>query len=147
MYYIIYPLLDLLSLLPFFILYCLSDALASLLYHVFKYRRDVVADNLVIAFLEKSEAERKKIARQFYQYFTFGGLNYVSEICDNFRIIYTDFYAFTLFIAKNQWHSGINVPSYYAWQSGDELIDCYSGSVAGAVGLFESEKLHLPFIA
>lgn len=70
MYYIIYPLLYLFSLLPFFVLYVISDLVSFLLYHVFRYRRDVVAKNLLIAFPEKAEEERKKIARQFYQYFT-----------------------------------------------------------------------------
>jgi Kdo2-lipid IVA lauroyltransferase/acyltransferase len=70
MYYIIYPLLYLLSLLPFFILYGISDFIAFLLYHVIKYRKDVVLGNLQIAFPEKSEAEKIKIAKKFYQYFT-----------------------------------------------------------------------------
>jgi Kdo2-lipid IVA lauroyltransferase/acyltransferase len=70
MYYIVYPLLYLFSLLPFFILYAISDFIAFLLHSVFKYRRDVVAGNLKIAFPEKTEAERNKIARKFYQYFT-----------------------------------------------------------------------------
>ncbi len=70
MYYIIYPLLYLFSLLPFFILYGISDLLAFLMHSVFKYRKDVVLGNLQIAFPEKTEAERKKIARKFYQYFT-----------------------------------------------------------------------------
>lgn len=70
MYYIIYPLLYLFSLLPFFILYGISDFIAFLLHSVFKYRKDVVLGNLQIAFPEKTEAERKKIARKFYQYFT-----------------------------------------------------------------------------
>jgi KDO2-lipid IV(A) lauroyltransferase len=58
------------SLLPFFILYGISDFFAFLLYHVIRYRKDVVLNNLAIAFPEKSIAERKKIARKFYQYFT-----------------------------------------------------------------------------
>jgi KDO2-lipid IV(A) lauroyltransferase len=70
MFYIIYPLLYLLSLLPFFILYGISDLFAFLLYYVFRYRRDVVAKNLLIAFPEKKEYERKKIGRKSYQYFT-----------------------------------------------------------------------------
>jgi KDO2-lipid IV(A) lauroyltransferase len=69
MYYIIYPFLYLISLLPFFILYGISDVVAFFLNHVFKYRRDVVLSNLKIAFPQKTEAERKKIATQFYQYF------------------------------------------------------------------------------
>lgn len=36
-------------------------------YYVFRYRRDVVAQNLANAFPEKSESERASIARQFYK--------------------------------------------------------------------------------
>jgi Kdo2-lipid IVA lauroyltransferase/acyltransferase len=70
MYYIIYPILYLFSLLPFFILYGISDFFAFVLYHIVKYRKDVVLNNLKIAFPEKTEAERIKIAKKFYQYFT-----------------------------------------------------------------------------
>ncbi|CAN5897050.1 acetyltransferase [soil metagenome] len=70
MYYIVYGLLYLFSLLPFFILYAISDFFAFLLHSVFRYRIDVVLSNLQIAFPEKTAAERKKIARKFYQYFT-----------------------------------------------------------------------------
>ncbi|MGF2414358.1 MAG: lysophospholipid acyltransferase family protein, partial [Ferruginibacter sp.] len=70
MYYIVYPLLYLVSLLPFFILYGISDFFAFLLYHVIKYRREVVMNNLSIAFPEKTEVERIRIAKKFYQYFT-----------------------------------------------------------------------------
>ena len=66
MYYLIYLLLYLVSLLPFFILYGISDFFAFILYHVIKYRKEVVLSNLSIAFPEKSAEERKKIARQFY---------------------------------------------------------------------------------
>jgi Kdo2-lipid IVA lauroyltransferase/acyltransferase len=66
MYYIVYVLLYAVSLLPFFIMYAISDFLALLMYHVFKYRKDVVMQNLAIAFPEKSMEELKKIARQFY---------------------------------------------------------------------------------
>ena len=70
MYYIVYPLLYLISLLPFFILYAFSDFGAFLLYHVIAYRKDVVMSNLAIAFPEKSIEERIVIAKKFYQYFT-----------------------------------------------------------------------------
>ncbi len=70
MYYIVYPLLYLVSLLPFFILYGISDFVAFLLRNVIKYRKEIILNNLRIAFPEKTEEERKKIARKFYQYFT-----------------------------------------------------------------------------
>jgi len=70
MYYVIYPLLYLFSLLPFFILYRISDFFAFLLNHVFKYRKEVVMYNLGIAFPEKTVQEHKDIAKKFYSYFT-----------------------------------------------------------------------------
>lgn len=67
MYYIIYPLLYLISLLPFFIIYGLSNFLAFALYNLAGYRKDVVLYNLEIAFPEKTLAERKIIAKKFYR--------------------------------------------------------------------------------
>lgn len=56
------------SLLPFWVLYRLSDGLFVLLYYVFRYRRRVVSDNLRRAFPEKSEKERRRIAFKFYRF-------------------------------------------------------------------------------
>lgn len=70
MYYVVYALLWLIAQIPFFVLYPLSSGIAILLQHVFHYRRKVVMDNLAIAFPEKSLAERKNIARQFYRNLT-----------------------------------------------------------------------------
>ncbi|NML19694.1 lipid A biosynthesis acyltransferase [Pseudoflavitalea sp. G-6-1-2] len=69
MYYLIYGLLYLMSLLPMWFLYGFADILAALVYHVIGYRRKVVLDNITIAFPEKSLKERKKIAKQFYRNF------------------------------------------------------------------------------
>lgn len=66
MYYIVYGFLYLISLLPFFILYRISDIGFVILYHVLGYRTGVVMDNLRFAFPEKTEKERKQIARKFY---------------------------------------------------------------------------------
>ncbi len=70
MYYIIYPPLYLLSLLPWRIVYLLSDLAYLILYYVSGYRKDVVMKNLSIAFPEKSEAERVAIAKEFYHNLT-----------------------------------------------------------------------------
>lgn len=69
MYYLIYIPLYLLSLLPFPVLYFLGDGIYGILYYIMKYRRDVVMNNLKIAFPEKTEEERLKIAKQFYHNF------------------------------------------------------------------------------
>lgn len=70
MYYIVFGLLYLFSLLPFFILHAISDVVAFLLYHVVRYRKDIVFENLKRAFPGKTDEERKKIAKQFYRNFT-----------------------------------------------------------------------------
>ena len=67
MYYVIYGLLYILSLLPFSILYFLSDLLYILAYYVIGYRLNIVKNNLLIAFPEKSMEQRTAIARQFYK--------------------------------------------------------------------------------
>jgi KDO2-lipid IV(A) lauroyltransferase len=69
MYYIVYGILYLLSLLPLRVLYIISDGFYALAYYVFKYRRDVVGSNLKIAFPEKTDAERKVIEKKFYHNF------------------------------------------------------------------------------
>jgi Kdo2-lipid IVA lauroyltransferase/acyltransferase len=66
MYQVVYGLLWLLSLLPIRILYFFSDFFYGLLFYVFHYRRDIVLKNLALAFPEKTEKERWKIAKQFY---------------------------------------------------------------------------------
>ncbi|HZI52641.1 MAG TPA: lipid A biosynthesis acyltransferase [Chitinophagaceae bacterium] len=66
MYYIVYGFLWLLSIFPLRILYVLSDCFYGLAFYIIKYRRDVVMNNLRIAFPEKTEKERKVIAKKFY---------------------------------------------------------------------------------
>jgi Kdo2-lipid IVA lauroyltransferase/acyltransferase len=70
MYLIIYFFVYLISLLPWRLLYFISDIVAFFLQHVFKYRGKVVQQNLAIAFAQKTAKERQQIANDFYQQFT-----------------------------------------------------------------------------
>ena len=70
MYFIIYSFCYLFSLLPWRIMYWLSDFVAFILQRVIKYRVNVVQQNLAIAFPNKTKQERSKIANEFYQQFT-----------------------------------------------------------------------------
>lgn len=61
-----------LSRLPLRVHYAIADGLLfPLLYHVARYRRRLVAKNLGLAFPEKSESERRQIARDFYKQFCY----------------------------------------------------------------------------
>ena len=70
LYYIVYGFLYALSLLPLRVLFLISDLACFILYHVVGYRKELVANNLFIAFPEKTQEERKKIAKEFYLNFT-----------------------------------------------------------------------------
>ena len=65
-----YPFIWILSRVPMPILYLFSDVLYFLIYAVFGYRKQVVLENLKLAFPEKSAKERTAISKQFFQHFT-----------------------------------------------------------------------------
>ena len=65
----IYCLFYAISLLPFRLLYVLADIECFMLYHVIRYRRDVVRRNLVTSFPDKSEQEIAQIEKRFYHWF------------------------------------------------------------------------------
>jgi Kdo2-lipid IVA lauroyltransferase/acyltransferase len=56
--------------LPLSVLYWLADFAYIIVYKLIGYREDVVYENLAKAFPEKSDAERKEIARKFYHFMT-----------------------------------------------------------------------------
>ena len=66
MYYIVFGFFYMLSLLPMRILYFISDGIYLVVYYVIGYRKKVVMKNLEMAFPEKSNTERIKIAKAFY---------------------------------------------------------------------------------
>lgn len=67
-YVIIYPFLWLISILPFRLLYAVSDGLFVLAYLIIGYRKKVVKANLRLVFPEKSEQEIKEITKKFYHH-------------------------------------------------------------------------------
>ncbi len=68
-YIIVYPFLWLISLLPFRILYAISDFAFVFVYHIFGYRRKVVTSNMKLCFPEKTDQEIASIRKKFYHHF------------------------------------------------------------------------------
>lgn len=68
-YYIALPFLYGIALLPFPLLYILSDFVFFMLFHVIGYRKEVVMTNLRNSFPEKSEAELRATMKRFYRWF------------------------------------------------------------------------------
>lgn len=76
---IISGLLGAIALLPFWMLYLLADITFLLLFHVVRYRRKLVERNLQGSFPDKSEKERRRIARKFY-------LNFADYIFETLKL-------------------------------------------------------------
>ena len=66
LYLIIYPFIWIISILPFPVLYLLSDCVYFLVYRIFKYRKRVVRGNIALALPHLSEKERTDIEKKFY---------------------------------------------------------------------------------
>jgi len=66
-YRITYSVLYLLSLLPFWVLYGLSNFLYFIFYKVIGYRKKIVRENLAQSFLTKTHKERLSIEKKFYR--------------------------------------------------------------------------------
>jgi KDO2-lipid IV(A) lauroyltransferase len=67
-YILVYPILWIVSMLPFRLLYLISDGVYLLLYHIIGYRKKVVTENLKLVFPDKSDAEIFRIRKKFYKH-------------------------------------------------------------------------------
>ena len=67
-YKIVYPIFYVLSLLPFRVLYGISDFFYLIMYHIVGYRKKVVRKNLSSSFPEKTSQELKEIEHGFYHW-------------------------------------------------------------------------------
>ncbi len=73
LFILLYPILWLISILPFRILYQLSDGIYVIVYSIFGYRKKTVRANIAMALPHLSLKERIKIEKKFY-----------SHLCDMF---------------------------------------------------------------
>jgi len=68
-YYLLFGVWFLASCLPMWLLHGVASGLAVLLFHVVRYRREVVHENIETALPELSAEERRQAERQFYTHF------------------------------------------------------------------------------
>ena len=92
MYYLVYGLLYIISLLPLRVLYAISDFVYLILYYVVGYRKTVVFGNLKRAFPGKSEEEIINIAKRFYKNFTDNFIEFIKLISASQKFIAQHFY-------------------------------------------------------
>jgi len=68
LFWILYPILFLISILPFRILYIVSDGVYFLVYYVIGYRKKVVRQNIALSLPHLSEKERREIEKKSYKH-------------------------------------------------------------------------------
>ncbi|MBP6285161.1 MAG: acetyltransferase, partial [Paludibacteraceae bacterium] len=68
-YHIVFIVVRLFALLPFFVLYFLSDILYVIVYKLIGYRKKVVRKNLKHSFPSFSQQQLLKIEKEFYHHF------------------------------------------------------------------------------
>jgi len=68
LYLLFYPILWLISILPFPIFYLFSDFIRLIVYNVIGYRKKVVRENLALALPHLSNKERLEIEKKFYKH-------------------------------------------------------------------------------
>ena len=121
-YYIFKGTTALFSLIPFPVLYVISDGLYYLFFYVVRYRKKVIEKNLRNSFPEKSEKEIEQITKGFYRNFCdifLEGLKGLSmskeELVKRYRLQNTEI--LTHYFNANQ--SVITVGSHYTnWEWG-----------------------------
>jgi len=134
-YYITLPFLYLISLLPFWFMYGVSDFFFVVMYYVLGYRKKVVMANLRNSFPEKSDKEIKEITIAFYRY-----------LCDLFLETFK-----TLTISKKRMlkHCKMNedaqklFDSYYAQQKSVIVVMGHFGNWEWAGNVFDNSKHQL----
>ncbi|WP_062054911.1 lysophospholipid acyltransferase family protein [Aquimarina longa] len=67
-YYLVYPMLWIISKFPWRLLYVFSTGIYIIVYHIIGYRKKIVTKNLTLVFPEKSTSEIHKIRKKFYKH-------------------------------------------------------------------------------
>lgn len=126
MQYITYLLLRsvfaLFGIIPFRMLYVISDGLAFLLHRVFRYRRKVVASNLQGAFPHLSVGERKGIEKRFYTHLADVTLETIKGMSMSRDDFYRRHHCINPGMLDAYYHQGksaVGVPAHYGnWEWG-----------------------------
>ena len=151
-YIIVFPILWLISLLPFRLLYIFSDFLSLILYYLIGYRKKVVLENLILAFPDKSKKELLKIRRQFYTHFTDVFMEMIKSITISEEKVHKHFVFEDLDVIHNLGNKGrsiILVGSHYAnWEwmvSMNNLIKHKAYAVGATIGNKYFDRMMLKY--
>ncbi|MDT0551789.1 lysophospholipid acyltransferase family protein [Urechidicola vernalis] len=151
-YILVFPILWFLSILPFRLLYLISDFLYLILYYGIGYRKKVVYDNLKLALPNKSEKELLKIRRQFYVHFTDVFMEMIKSISISEKNVHERFVFEDVDVLRelgNKGRSIVLVGSHYAnWEwmvSMNNLVDHEAYAVSTRIGNKYFDKMMLKY--
>jgi KDO2-lipid IV(A) lauroyltransferase len=151
-YILLFPILWLISLLPFGILYLISDIVSFIIFHFIGYRKKIVLDNLKLAFPEKSTKELLKIRRQFFTHFTDVFMEMIKSITISEKNVHKHFIFEDLDVIHTLGKKGksvILVGSHYAnWEwmvSMNNLIEHQAFAVGAPIGNKYFDKMMLKY--
>ncbi len=108
MYYIIYPIFYVISLIPWRIMYFISDGIYLIVYYLVGYRKKLVLQNLAIAFPEKTKQEHVTIAKEFYHNFIDTFLEMIKLISISDKELSQRFSS-NMEVVNSLYDSGINI--------------------------------------
>jgi KDO2-lipid IV(A) lauroyltransferase len=130
---IVYPFIWLFSILPFRVLYFISDCFYYLIYYIIGYRKKTVLHNLKLVFPEKTDQEIKIITKKFYRHFTDVFIEMIKAFTLSEKAI-LEHYKFTnievVHELESKNKSAILIGSHYAnweWIFGVNLLVKYNG--------------------
>jgi len=128
---LVYPILWLISKLPFYLIYFISDIVFYLLFYVVGYRKKVVLENLQLVFPENTAAQNKKIRVGFYKHLCDMFLEMIKTISISEKELHKRFTFKNIEVIKDLEDKNRSImtffPHYASWEwttSLDSQIQC-----------------------
>ncbi|MBQ4821609.1 lysophospholipid acyltransferase family protein [Aquimarina sp. MMG016] len=137
-YRIVYPLLWIVSKLPWKLFYAFSSTIFFLIYYIIRYRRNAVTENLQLAFPDKSLDEIKKIRKEFYKHLCDMFLEMIRSISISNEEMMERFTVTNLDMIRELEAKGENIMvfiAHYASYEWSNVIDIQTGFQA--VGIYK----------
>ena len=119
---ILYPILWLISMLPFRVLYFFSDCTYILIYRIIGYRKKTVRENLLIALPHLSQEERRLIEKKFFHHFVDGFFEMIKTMNISDKELYARFKFTNLEVYQNMEKQGKSIAILCAHYSSYEWL-------------------------
>ncbi len=115
-----YPFIWILSILPFRVLYIISDFIYLILYYIIGYRKKVVLDNLKLTFPEKPIEELLIIRKKFYKHFVDVFIEMIKTFTASKELIYKHYTFTNIDFLTDLYNDGKSIilvgPHYANWE-------------------------------